>query len=307
MQFRVLAASVCLALAASTPAAAEENAPRAYWVQQASLQSAEAVRRMVATAATNGIDTLFVPVRTTLTNGFDALAEAIPAARAQGMRVYAWLNVNLVSGPSELPASRDHVIYQHPDWLMVPRELAPELMSVDVRSPEYLGRLARWTRANADRLGGLFVSPLHPGAQAQLAAAAREIVSRYDVDGVHLDQLRFPGPDFDYSRGAVDAFRTSVRPRLSAAERARIDAVELIDPFAYPEELGEEWRLFRQTQVTALVTRLRTTIKSVRPDVVVSATIVSDAGRAAQEAFQDWQTWMDNGFVDRLLPSEGQD
>ena len=304
MKSRFLAA--CLGLAALLgPAAgafAQEGAARTLWVQAASLQSPESIRRMVATAATNGVETLFVPVRAAQALGFDPVGETISAARERGMRVHAWLNVNLVSGAAELPPSRDHVIYQHPDWLMVPRELAAELLGVDVRSPEYLGRLARWTRAHAERVGGLFVSPLHAGAHLELAAVVKEVVTRYAVDGVHLDDVRFPGADFDYSRSAVQAFRTAIRPRLAPAERTRIDAVEAIDPFAYPEELGEEWRLFRQTQVTALITRLRSTVKAVRPDIVVSAGVLPDAARAATDAFQDWRTWLDNGSIDALRP-----
>ena len=206
------------------------------------------------------------------------MLEAISAAHARGIRVHAWLDVNLASGVSEFPASRDHVIYQHPEWLMVPRELAADLVAVDVRSPEYLGRLARWTRANAQRLEGLYISPLHGGVHVQLAATIKDVVTRYPVDGVHLDHVRFPGADFDYSRAAMSAFRAEVRARLTAAERARIDAVAVSNPFAYAEELGDEWRLFRQTQVTALVTRLRSTAKAVRPDVVVSATVVPESG-----------------------------
>jgi uncharacterized lipoprotein YddW (UPF0748 family) len=309
MKSRILAA--CLGLAAilgpAAAASAQERDARTLWVQAASLQSHESIRRMVATAATNGIQTLFVPVRAAQSIGFDPVAETIAAARERGMRVHAWLNVNMVSGAAELPAARDHVIYQHPDWLMVPRELAAELLSIDVRSPEYLGRLARWTRAHVDRVGGLFVSPLHTGAHVELAAAVKDVVTRYAVDGVHLEDVRFPGADFDYSRSAVQAFRATVRPGLTSAERTRIDAVEAIDPFAYPEELAEEWRLFRQTQVTALVTRLRSTIKAVRPGVLVSATVVPDAADAARDAFQDWRTWLDNGFIDALRPAGNTD
>jgi uncharacterized lipoprotein YddW (UPF0748 family) len=209
------------------------------------------------------------------------------------------VNVNLAASVSELPASRDHVIYQHPEWLMIPRELAAELLAVDVRSPEYLGRVARWTRANASRLDGLYVSPLTTAVHAQLAATVRDVVTRYAVDGIHLDEIRLPGIDFDYSRGALDAFRTAIRPRLPPDVRARIDSVEAIDPFAYPEELPDEWRLFRQTQVTALVTRLRSSAKAARPDVIVSAAIAGDPA-LARDAFQDWRTWLDNGFIDAL-------
>ena len=293
----IAAASVVLAL----PVAAQDSPVRAHWVQAASLQSPEAVRRMVGAAADDGRNTLFVPVHVS-GPGFDALMETVEAAHERGLRVHAWLQVNLVSNGIALPAAREHVIYQRPEWLMVPRELAPELLAIDVRSPEYLGRLARWTRANADRVDGLYVSPLHAGAQDLLAATVRELVSAYDVDGVHLDSIRFPAADFDYSRAAVETFRAEMRARLPAAEVARLEAIATIDPFAYPEERAEDWRLFRQARLTALVTRLRSTARGVRPRVLVSAAIAPDATRAARDSFQDWRTWLDNGFIDALCP-----
>jgi uncharacterized lipoprotein YddW (UPF0748 family) len=285
---------------------AQEAPVRAHWVQAASLRSPEAVRRMAATAAGNGFNALFVPVSAD-DAGATGLTEAIDAARRHGLRVHAWVTVNLVSDGTELPSSRDHVVYQHPEWLMVPRELAPELLAVDVRSPEYLGRLARWTRANPSRVDGMYVSPLHAGVQGQLAARIKDLVSRHDVDGVHLDALRYPSADFDYSGAAVDAFRREMRGRLPAAETLRLDAIEAIDPFAYPEELPEDWRLFRQSQLTALVARLRSTAKAVRPAIMISAAVVPGSAAEAREAFQDWRTWLDYGFVDALCPVGSSD
>ena len=301
MEFRLTAAVVACAMIVGSSLSAQDADVRAQWVQLTNLQSPDSIRRMVATAVTNGINTLFVPVRVT-SFGFDPIWEAVAAAHDSGMRVHAWFDVNLAASATELPASRDHLIYQHPEWLMVPRELAAGLVSMDVRSPEYLGRLARWARANPRRLAGFYVSPLHTGAQVELAATLKDLVTRYPFDGVHLDHIRFPGDDFDYSRAALEAFRTEMRTRLSPAERARLDGVHALDPFAYAEELTEEWRLFRQTQVTALVTRLRSTAKAVRPGIVVSAAVIADPLLAARDAFQDWRTWLDNGFIDALCP-----
>jgi uncharacterized lipoprotein YddW (UPF0748 family) len=301
MEFRPIAAVIACAMIVGSSLSAQDADVRAQWVQVASLQSPDSIRRLVATAVTNGINTLFIPVRSR-SLGFDAIAETVFAAHDSGMRVHAWFDVNLAASATELPPSRDHVIYQHPEWLMVPRELAPGLLGMDVRNPEYLGRLARWARANPRRLEGFYISPLHTGAQVEVAATLKDLVTRYPFDGVHLDHIRFPGDDFDYSRAAIEAFRTEMRVRLSPAERVRLDGVQALDPFAYPGQLAEEWRLFRQTQITALVTRLRSTAKAVRPGIVVSAAVIADPLLAARDAFQDWRTWLDNGFIDALCP-----
>ena len=207
---------------------------------------------------------------------FDGALEMVKEARDRGLRVHAWIEVTLAAAAGELPASRDHVLYQHPEWLMVPRELAPEILKIDARSPAYLGRLTRWVRANTPRVDGVYVSPLAPEATAYLVTAVTAAAQRYAVDGVFLDAMRFPGADFDYSRHAMDIFRAETRPQLSPEERTRLDEVESIDPFGYAEEFPDRWRQFRQSRLTNLMSRVRKAIAAVRPALVVSAGVAPD-------------------------------
>jgi uncharacterized lipoprotein YddW (UPF0748 family) len=304
---------VACAVASAMPAAqAAPNELRALWVLRTSLESPDAIRRMVTSAGQNGFNTLFVQVRgrgdayfsrgvefrasglAPQPDGFDPLAETLMRAHEAGLRVHAWVNVNLVASAAELPASREHV--------MVPRELAPELRPIEIRSPEYLGRLARWTRANAANVEGLYVSPVHQDAVAHVTSIVSDLVTRYPIDGVHLDYVRYPADDFDYGRAAVAAFEAEMRPRIQPSERLRVEGLQALDPFAWTEAFSDEWRLFRQSRLTALVTRLRSTVKAIRPSAVVSAAVVPDADAALRDKLQDWRTWLENGFIDALCP-----
>jgi glycosyl hydrolase family 10 len=284
-----------------TPTLSAANAPlRTFWTSRASLESPDAVRRAVSAAAADSFDTVMVPVALVADafQVFDGAREMVNEARSRGLRVHAWIEVTLVAANGELPPSREHVLYQHPEWLMVPRELAPEMLKVDVRTPGYLGRLSRWARANRTRVDGLYVSPLSSDAVSYLVTAVTAAAKRYPVDGVFLDAVRFPGADFDYSRHAMEVFRADMRPQLSAEERARLDEVEAIDPFGYAEELPERWREFRQSRLTSLVSRLRRALSEISQTLVVSAGVPSDPSSALAESFQDWTNWMQTGLVD---------
>ena len=314
------AAALCALTTSIGAAQTRHTEVRALWVLRASMESPDAIRRMVSSASAHGFNTLFVQVRgrgdayfrqgvelrapglSGQPDGFDPLAETLARAAEVGLRVHAWVNVNLVSSASELPASREHIIYEHPEWLMIPRELAPELLAIDVRSPEYLGRLARWTRANATTVEGLYVSPVHSDAVAHVAEIVSDLVTRYAVDGVHLDYVRYPADDFDYGRATLQAFEVEMHARLLPPERARVEALQALDPFAWPEAFPDEWRLFRQSRLTALVTRLRSTARAIRAAVLVSAAVVPDAEVALRDRLQDWRTWLENGFIDALCP-----
>jgi len=290
--------------AARIHARAASDAPiRGYWIARSALDSADTVRRAVTNAVSGAFDTVFVPIALTADEaprGFDGVAEVVREARDRRLRVQAWIDVNRVAVGDEFPSSRAHGIYQHPEWLMVPRALASELLTMDPRVPAYLGRLSRWTRSNRDRVDGLYMSPLDPEASSYLSSLVTAAVQRYAVDGVYLDAVRFPASDFDYSRRALDLFRAFERARLSAADRARLDEVEAIDPFGYPSEFPSEWAAFRQARLTALMTRLHASLKRINPLLTVTASIANDDATARDEQFQDWRTWLGDRLIDGI-------
>ena len=303
----------------STVAPEAKVETRALWVTRTTLTSSEAIVQMVRAAAAGGFNTLIVQVRgrgdsyyrgtlepraseLAAKPAFDPLTTVLDEAHAAGIKVHAWVAVNLVSSSVSLPASREHVIYRAPEWLMVPRELAAEMKKVDVRSPAYIGRLARWTRAHSAEVEGLYTSPVHPGAQAHVAAVIGELVRKYAVDGVHLDYVRFPSESFDYSPSAIELFKTTILPGLTEKERREAAAREVLDPAAYPNLFADRWDEFRRSGLTELVVKVRTAVKAARPGTIVSAAIVPDAKLATESRLQDWRSWLDQSLLDVLCP-----
>ena len=111
---------------------------------------------------------------------FDPLATTIAKAHEAGLQVHAWINVNLVASAAELPAAREHVIYRHPEWLMVPRALADELSTVDPHSPGYrrtpgalCARAVGGSRRPVPLAGVAGIGGLHDRGRARHRAALR--------------------------------------------------------------------------------------------------------------------------------------
>jgi uncharacterized lipoprotein YddW (UPF0748 family) len=312
-------AAVAASILVCRPLHAEDEV-RALWVVRTTLTSPAAIATMVEAAKACGFNTLIVQVRgrgdSYFQNGleprppalasqpaFDPLAVTIARAHGAGLQVHAWINVNLVASATELPSSREHVVYRHPEWLMVPRVLADDLSRVDPRSPEYIGRLARYVRSRPSELEGLYLSPIPPAAAAHTTAVVRDIAERYAIDGVHFDYVRYPTQDFDYSRETIAAFRASVLPDVSLPERHRYDArVDAGEPILYTQAFPERWRIFRTTQLTALLTTLRDAVKAVRPSALVTVAVTPDPREASAWYLQDWRGWIDRGLVDVVCP-----
>jgi len=293
---------------------------RALWVVRTTLTSPAAIATMVKEAKNGGFNTLLVQVRgrgdAYFQNGieprpaslaaqpaFDPLAAAIAAAHAAGLQVHAWINVNLIASAAELPTAHEHVIYRHPEWLMVPRALADELSTADSHSPGYVGRLARYARNQSAEVEGLYLSPVTPESAAYTTSVVRDIATRYQIDGAHFDYIRYPTSDFDYSRETLTAFRLLVARDLTPAELSRYDARAATgEPLIYTQAFPERWRAFRASRLTSLLTSLRGAVKSARPAALVSVAVFPDPREAATHRLQDWRGWVDADLVDVICP-----
>jgi len=292
---------------------------RALWVVRYTMTSAEAVRTMIRDAETAGINTLIVQVRgradafyrssieprgESIRDGddFDPLALTIEEAHARGMAVHAWVNTHLVWGPTALPKSPDHLVNAHPDWLSVPRPLATELAGVDPFDDRFVDRLVRWAKENPSTVEGVYTSPSHPDVQDRVHAVWLDLASRYDLDGIHFDYIRFPSAQYDYSIGALERFRLWSRGRISEGRWAELDAAYRSDLFGFVDGEPELWADFRREQVTRLVERIRADVKEVRPRLVVSAAVIADPELAWGDRFQDWRGWLRDGLIDVAVP-----
>lgn len=310
----VYIALICLVSGSATAA----DDVRGLWVIRTSLGSAAQVQAMVGEAHDSGFNILLVQVRgrgdalydsdhepraehLDDNPSFDPLAIVIEAAHAHGLEVHAWVNTHLVWGPVDPPRSPLHLVNSHPDWLAVPRSLGRSLHDRDPRSTEYLRRLTEYAAA-AHGVEGLFTSPSHPAVQDRMVDVLMDLVGNYELDGIHFDYIRFPSPAFDYSRGALNRFRSWVRPRISASRYAELDAASWDDPYALADGLPDLWNWFRRDQITVLVRRAYHAVKVMRPDLIVSAAVLPDPRRASEQRFQAWWAWLSDGILDVAVP-----
>jgi uncharacterized lipoprotein YddW (UPF0748 family) len=185
---------------------------------------------------------------------------------------------------------------------MVPRDLATELARIPPRDPRYVARLAAWTTRHRDRIEGLFASPITPAAARHVEGIVRDLATRYPVDGVHLDYVRYPSPAFDHSLVALAAFRESLLPALSPVDRGRLDRRLTREPLIYADAFPQRWTAFRQVRLADLVARVRGAVRAARPDALLSAAVFPDLDEAVRGRLQDWPDWARRGLIDAVCP-----
>jgi uncharacterized lipoprotein YddW (UPF0748 family) len=271
--------------AGRTPPKPMPPAVRAVWVARMHYRYADDVRTIIRNCAELGCNTVLWQVRgegtaayaSTLepwarefdfrAPGFDPLAVAVAEAHRRGLRIEAWLNVLPGWKGSTPPPVRGQLWNAHPDWFL--RDAAGQ------RQP----------------LGDFYVilNPCLPEVRRHLAAVAAEIAGRYDVDGLHLDYVRYA---WDGAPAAAQRYPRDRRTlALYRGETGR-----------RPEDDPQAWTNWRANQLTRLVADIRAAVRAQRPGATLTAAVVRNPQAAAEQYFQDADLWLRSGLVDALYP-----
>ena len=305
MYSRFLAVLPLLLAFASPARASDPPELRALWVDafHEGIRSPREADDLVSAARRANINTLIVQARrrgdALYTRGiepplddaaydpsFDALAYIVDAGHRAGLRVHAWVNAMPVWRDEAAPKDARHLFNRH--------------------GPSHSGEENWLTSSPTGSIKfpvGYFLDPGHPAAAAYLAEIYLNIVRNYPVDGIHFDYVRYPETDERLPRGAGVGYNAVNLARFRRAT-GRTDT---------PEPADEAWMQWRRDQVTNLVRRVSVEAKAINPGLVISAALIpwgqpptseKDFSDVApmQRIFQDWHTWLRDGFLDMGLP-----
>jgi uncharacterized lipoprotein YddW (UPF0748 family) len=132
----------------------------------------------------------------------------------------------------------------------------------------------------------IFLNPAHPEVVTHLSKVFNELASKYKLDGIHLDYIRYP---MEYHGGDV-----SYDPVSLARFKQKYGAT--------PRERPAQWNAFRRDQITDLVKRICTIVKAQSPNLMLSAAVCADYEMAMGGHRQSSLTWLNEGYVDCIIP-----
>lgn len=160
--------------------------------------------------------------------------------------------------------------------------------------PEFVKRLQKEGRmqTTVDGRATTWLNPADTRNQDMLIAAMREAVLSNAFDGVHLDYVRYPGKDYDFSPTTRHLFEASLGRKV---ERWPADV-------AAGGKLRPTFVTWRAAQVTAFVRRTREALRATNPKIRLSAAVWGGYPDTIASIGQDWATWIRNGYVDFVCP-----
>jgi uncharacterized lipoprotein YddW (UPF0748 family)/N-acetylmuramoyl-L-alanine amidase len=220
--------------------------------------------------------------------GWDPLAVAIQVAHSRGMQLHAYLNMysNWECGKWYPP----HTTPEHSFWTLGNYQADPysysstwRVYSTTASGPTAMSVL---TSAPVPCDEYLWSSPGVSRVNQENLNVVKDIVTRYAVDGVHMDRVRYPGSQF------------SSDPETLAAWQPVSGTISF-----------QDWE---RNNLSNWVMRVYTEVKAIRPAVKLSAAvwftykktsaITFATSQGYYDYFQDSHRWIIDGSMDAIAP-----
>ena len=217
--------------------------------------------------------------------GYDPLAAAIEEAHSRGLELHAWFNVFQTSSTHDgSPAA------EHPEWICRDQNGIP--MS-SYRS----------------------LSPGLEDVREYTINVAMEIVRNYDIDGLHLDYVRWNehtnsqrnNPTVDQELERLDGVINKNEIEYLISNMSGRYLYDYQHPYSAGVPDGFiSWEEWWRWSVTTFVKTLHDSIQSVKPHVKLSAAVLGKYNWSGWQGYgtvyQDAALWYNEGYLDHLMP-----
>ncbi len=184
--------------------------------------------------------------------GYDPFAIFLKIAHAYNLKVHAWINPYRISGTSQ---DMNDLSDNHP---------AKRIYEENENDIYFC-------------TNGIYYNPASIKVQKLILDGVREIVEKYDVDGVHIDDFFYPTTDEGIDKNEYDEYRKNS------------GTATLAD--------------FRREQVNAFVAGMYSAAKNKDENIIVSISPASDIEKNINTHYADVKLWAgEDGYCDWIIP-----
>jgi len=204
-----------------------------------------------------------LPVAEAIKDKGDQIAQCLAACKKYGVACHVW-KVNWNMG-----------------WA-TPKEFVEEMTRQGRTQVRFDGKPeARW------------LCPSNPINQKLEIDAMVEVATKYDVDGVHFDYIRYPDGNGCFCNGCRERFEKALGKKVEQ----------------WPGDLRrgtcqDPWLDFRRQQITTVVAGVAEAARKARPNVKISAAVFDNWTTYRDSIGQDWKLWCEKGYLDFVCPMD---
>ena len=276
---------------------------RCLWVVRESMYNEKMISDALVYAYQTGYDIVFVQVRgrgysfynsdivpkhPKIDPSFDPLEYAVTLGQALGIEVHAWMNTYILWSSKSTPKNINHIYYTHKDWAETNMHGKSDIQIKlsELQSPQW---------------EGIFLAPTHPDVNPYLLSVFSEVFEKYDVNGIHLDYIRFQDEIYGYNKKGMHVFDEiyNINPR---------DIVRGIisTRFGWNQEFVDSmyiaWDQYRRDAVTDLVRKTYEKINIIGKNISLSAAVKPNLVDSKYRWFQEWDKWIEEDIINYVVP-----
>lgn len=124
---------------------------------------------------------------------------------------------------------------------------------------------------------GIYLNPASEEVRRTVIAGIREILTNYDVDGIHFDDYFYPTEQAAFDEKSYAGYTSGTEHPLSLAD-------------------------WRRAQVNQLISGCYTAVKFFSKDKIFSVSPAASIEKNYSSMYADVKAWMKNGCVDWIIP-----
>lgn len=186
---------------------------------------------------------------------FDPFLYIINACKTAGIKVHAWINPYRVLTSS---SSKEDLDPESPAYKWLTDE--------DIKNDK-----------NVCLFDGIYLNPAEPEVRELVINGIREVLSKYEVDGIHFDDYFYPTTEPEFDLASYEKYSSETENPLSLSD-------------------------WRRANVNALISGCYTAVKFYGKDITFSVSPMASIEKNYNELYADVKTWVECGCLDAVIP-----
>lgn len=186
---------------------------------------------------------------------YDVFDYIVKTCHENGIKVHAWIN------PYRVTTSSTDVNALNPE--------SPAYKWMNDENPE--------NDINVICYKGIYLNPAEYEVRELVINGIREIIQKYDVDGIHFDDYFYPTTDEEFDKNSYDKYKSDTQNPLSLAD-------------------------WRRSNVNTLIGGCYTAIKFVNKNILFTVSPMASISKNYDELYADVKAWVESGCIDYIIP-----
>jgi len=273
------------------------------WITRESLYSPTSIDSALTYAADFDFDKVFIQIRgrgdafytsryvvqnKKVMDGFDPLAYAVELGHELELEIHAWMNMYILWSGKSKPESPHHLLLKHPEW-------------TEANSYGKMDWRINATKPPSPQWEGVYLSPMHPEVNPYLAGIVNEVVENYNIDGIHLDYIRYQDDFYGYNPEGRELFKSKFNIDPIDISRGII-STRFGWEQSFVDSIKNSWQQFRQNRITNLIQLVKSDLEKSGKSIALSAAVKPDLTTSVVRWSQNWRSWLEMGLLDFVIP-----